>query len=530
MGSDLLSSNGILGGYDSIQEDGVYHHGREFLENITSLPTENSLIEDHNQQQEPDFDFFKLQEFPFDSDMQPTRPFPETRRLKSKEVANSELAQYDNKPSPTSSILKSLELLSNYGNRLKRLMEQNISKPIPISSEGRHKLSTQEIIRLAGERYVQFSTHWDDTMCIPMHPYGFDLGLGGLSEEENRDVEFVQFLLTAAEKVGCEQFERASKLVLHCQLNSSACASPVQKVISSFAQALGERIAKETGIITTLKESEKNKEQELIKKMDFNVALMYHKKIPFHQMMQFTGIQAIVENVVSETKIHVIDLAIACGMQWTALMQTLAERRERPIQLLKITAIGFRGKDKLEETGENLVCFAESLNLPFWYKAVFVTDMMEMKEDRFEIDDDEVVAVYAPYVLRTMVSRPECLENLMRILRNIKPCIMIVLEVEAKHNSSSFVNRFVEALFYFSAFMDCIETCIEENECKVTFEAILGESLRNIVAMEGKERTVRHVKIDVWRRFFASLDKNGRSLTVGWKGTPINSLSAWKFL
>ncbi|KAI9119499.1 hypothetical protein K1719_009375 [Acacia pycnantha] len=62
---------------------------------------------------------------------------------------------------------------------------------------GRHKLSTEEIIRVVGERYVQFSTYWDDNICMPMHPY--ESSLGGLSKEENRDVELVQFLLVVAE-------------------------------------------------------------------------------------------------------------------------------------------------------------------------------------------------------------------------------------------------------------------------------------------------------------------------------------------
>ncbi|KAF7804928.1 DELLA protein RGL1-like [Senna tora] len=570
MASDLLSStpfnfNGIQGGYDPIQEDVVsqgkhnFSSDMEFLEDMTP----NRFIKDQNQL-EPKFDNLMFQDFTFEPVLQPTQAFPETTRLKNHMVATSEFVRNNNnnKPSQPSSILASLELLNNYGSRLKRLTGQNISKPkpMPISSESRHKLSTEEIIRVAGERYVQFSTHWHDNICIPMHPYGFGLGLGGLSEEENRDVELVQFLLTAAERVGCEQFERAGRLVLHCQLNSSARTSPVQKVISYFAQALGERIAKETGITTALNGSEKNEEQELVQKMDFNSLFMCHNNLPFHQVMQLTSIQAIVEHVASETKIHVIDLEIKSGVQWTALMQALAERHERPVQLLKITGIGYRGKTKLE-TGQYLAKFAESLNLPFSYNAVFVTDMMEIRESHFHISDDEALVVSSPYVLRKMVSRPECLENLMRIIKNMKPSIMLVLEVEANHNSPSFVNRFVEALFFYSAFLDCIETCMkEENACKVTLEAILGESIRNIVAMEGKDRRVRSVKIDVWRRFFAryravetgfsesslyqanlvikefphgkfcTLDNNGKTLTVGWKGTQIHSLSAWKFL
>ena len=83
-----------------------------------------------------------------------------------------------------------------------------------------------------------------------------------------------------------------------------------------------------------------------------------------------------------------------------------------------------------------------------------------------------------------------------------------------------------------------------------------GEGIRNMVAAEGEE----NVKFDVWRAFFVrygmeeaelsmsslyqaelilktfasgsscTLDMNGKCLLVGWKGTPMHSISVWKFL
>lgn len=85
-------------------------------------------------------------------------------------------------------------------------------------------------------------------------------------------------------------------------------------------------------------------------------------------------------------------------------------------------------------------------------------------------------------------------------------------------------------------------------------------SITNIVATEGEERTVRHVGSLVWKEFLARfgmvetelsraalyqaglLDDKfacassctvgmvGKSLAVGWKGTPIFSTTALKFL
>ena len=190
----------------------------------------------------------------------------------------------------------------------------------------------------------------------------------------------------------------------------------------------------------------------MIQKLATNTGLKCYQKLPF-KVMQFAGTQAIIEHVLSKSKIHLIDLEIRYGVQWIVFMQALADRHERPIGLLKITAIGITGVTKFEETRKRLASFVESLKLPFSYQTIYVTDIVEIKEDLFEVEYDEAVPVYSAYVLRTLVSRPQCLENLMRVIRSIKPSIMVVLEMETNHNSTSFVNGFTEALFYYAAFL-----------------------------------------------------------------------------
>ncbi|XP_050377875.1 DELLA protein RGL1-like isoform X2 [Argentina anserina] len=381
----------------------------------------------------------------------------------------------------------------------------------------------------------------------------------GLCEEETEDVEIAHLLLAAAEKVGYKQFERASRLLRHCEWNASfKGTSTVQRVVCYFAEALQERIKKETGLSTFKGNQERS---QYVNGLGANLAyISCHQEVPFHPVLQFAAIQNIIETVGNERRIHVIDLEIRFGVQWTGFMKALVEREGFPVELLTITALGVRGKQNIREAGKRLASVAKSLNLPFQFKEVIVSDMQDIKNHLFdEIEDDEAVVVYAPLVLRTMILRPRCLENLMKVMRNINPSLMVVIEVEANHNSPSFVNRFIDALFYHSAFLDCLETCMKQNKYKVILEDMLREAIRNIVAAEGSERVARSVKMDVWRAFFAklkmietgfsnsslyqaslvankvcctsstTLDRNGKGLTVGWKGTPIHSLTAWMF-
>ena len=150
----------------------------------------------------------------------------------------------------------------------------------------------------------------------------------------------------------------------------------------------------------------------------------------------------------------------------------------------------------------------------------------------------------------------------MRVIRNIDPTVKVLIDVEANHNSTSFVNRVIETLFFFSAFFDCLDTCMKwKDQNRMIIESIyFGQGIRNIVAAEGAERKIRNANIDVWKALFArygmvetelslsSLHKaevlakrfacgssctfelNGNALLVWWKGRPLNPLSIWKFL
>ncbi|KAF5185742.1 Della protein gai1 [Thalictrum thalictroides] len=398
------------------------------------------------------------------------------------------------------------------------------------------------------------------------HPFG--CAFSGLGNEETNDVELAHLLLASAEKIGNQQYDRASKMLTQCAYLSSSTGSPVQRVSYYFAEALQERLNRETGRIS-FKGGKKGKQR-----MEFGVPIDYeegqmnpssallecHQKLPFCQVLQFPGVQAIVEGVALARKVHLVDLGLQTGIAWTILMQALAARHECPVELFKLTAVG-TDDHETEETGRRLANFAESMGLPFSFKPIILSNMADLKEDLFEITEDEAVAVYSPFVLRTMLTRSEHLDALMRVIRNLNPCIMVIKEIEAYHNSPSFFNRFIECLFFYSAFFDCLEACMDQNsQNRITTERhYFGHGIMNIVATEGEERTIRHVGIDVWRAFFArfgmveiefshsslyqanlirkqfaygslcTLDMNKKCLTAGWKGTPLHTLSVWKF-
>ncbi|XP_062104370.1 DELLA protein RGL1-like [Humulus lupulus] len=548
------------------------------IENYLSSSDFGCVQDDHFLSEGFLFSKNQLMELPEEqiSDYELLNDTRETVDSPSLEICLEEIARFNEIPALVSNVetkeeecpnsLASFEILRNYSSGLKKMNGERVmeepSYDAPSSEE--KKLSTDDILRIAGTRFIQCFNSQQTADHVPSMMFGhpFEFSFYGLSIEETRDVELVELLLSCAERVECQQFERGSKLLNQCELLSSVEGNPIQRVVYYFCQALRERIDKETGrhIVLSLQTVDQFDPDKAMMTLNTTHHAM-HEEIPFSQLCIFSGIQAIIENVMEAKKIHIIDLGIRSGSQWIVLMQALASSsHESPLELLKITAIGTTFKHAIEETGERLLRFAKSINIPLSFEIVMVSDMSHLKEDHFELDSDEKVAVYSSYLLRSFLSEPDQLESLMKVVRNLNPCVMVVTEVEANHNSPAFVNRFIEALFFYGAYFDCFETFMKrDDENRMVCESLyFGTGIKNMVASEGKQRKIRHVTIDVWKAFLTrygfkdvelsssslyqaklilkkfscehscTLDVKGKCLIVGWKGTSILSLSVWK--
>lgn len=126
--------------------------------------------------------------------------------------------------------------------------------------------------------------------------------------------------------------------------------NPIQRLVYYFSQALHDRIDREMG-----RDSSKGIEtKRLVQHIE--LSLMNLESIPLSQVTQFTGVQAIIDHVGESKKVHIINLEIGSGMQWTILMQALTthqfESESSSIKHLKITALCTKLRHKIEETRE----------------------------------------------------------------------------------------------------------------------------------------------------------------------------------
>ncbi|CAH1451836.1 unnamed protein product [Lactuca virosa] len=421
-------------------------------------------------------------------------------------------------------------------------------------------LSTPERIRIAGQQFIDSYSSKADEICQLSHL--FKVSFSGLSNDETKDIQLLVTLLASAEKTGQKQFNQAKKLIRLCSNMSFNEGNPVERLVYYFSEAIRMKINSELGSVARHGlESMQFDLQEALMNVDTCI-FAFHQKVPLSQVCQFSSFHTIIENLTKATKIHVIDLEIRTGMQYVVMMQALASQSECHIDHIKITAIGTRSESKIKDTCKNLADFAKTMNIILSFKIVMVADIMDFNIDLLELDGDEKVAVYAPFILSTLIVKPNSLEYLMREIRKINPCVMVITEVEANHTSPAFVDRFIEALFFYGALFDSVSDCLSNDDLnrKVMESVFYGHCIRNIVAAEGDERTIRHIGVDVWRKFFqrfgmlelalsdATLNEakllidnfrcgNSCSLLVdrgcflvGWKDVSIFSISAWKFI
>lgn len=405
-------------------------------------------------------------------------------------------------------------------------------------------LSVSQMIELAVRNFL----HSNSEIAIS-HPH--KTAFSSISKSEAKDIQLVQNLVLCAEEVCNHRYDCARELLEEFSKLSSSSTNVMQRLVYYFAESLRDTIEIETrGLVNT-------RPLEFIPPISATAALL--EKLPFNQVMQFAGVQAVLDHISSCRKVHILDLGLYGGLRHAVLMQALATRSECPLQHLKITAVATQSNLLIEEeAGIRLQNLAKSLNLSFSFHVISFEDILSLHQNDLCPDPEETVVVQASHALRFMIPK---LENLMAVLRSIVPHVMIITEVGGNVDSPVFVNRFIEALFYFGAGFDYVGHCLKDDlKLREYVESkLFSPSIRHIVAAEEENRKFRIVGINFWREIFArfgmaetelsklalnhansvlnmfdccnfcNLGLDGNSLVVGWKDTPIFSLSAWKF-
>ncbi|KAG6587930.1 DELLA protein GAI, partial [Cucurbita argyrosperma subsp. sororia] len=371
--------------------------------------------------------------------------------------------------------------------------------------------------------------------------------------EEDSGIKLVHMLVTCADSIHRGDFPLAGSLIVEMQslLSGINTDCGIGKVAGYFIDALTRRVftPHDTTITTT----------------GYGNELLYHhyyEACPYLKFAHFTANQAILEAFDGHDCVHVIDFNLMHGLQWPALIQALALRPGGP-PLLRLTGIGppsSDGRDSLREIGLRLAELARSVNVRFAFRGVAASRLEDVKPWMLQVNPKETVAVNSIMQLHRLLGNnnrsSSAMEMVLGWIRSLNPKIVTVVEQEADHNQTGFLDRFTEALFYYSTMFDSLEACCMMPE-KALAEMYLQREICNVVSCEGPARVERHEPLVKWRSrlrqagfralhlgsnafkqasmlltlFSAegfSVEENEGCLTLGWHSRPLIAASAWQ--
>ncbi|KAK8550232.1 hypothetical protein V6N13_118751 [Hibiscus sabdariffa] len=375
--------------------------------------------------------------------------------------------------------------------------------------------------------------------------------------EEDSGIRLVHMLMTCAECIQRGDFPLATSFLEDMQglLTRVNTVCGIGKVAGHFIDALGRRIFQGIGGGSINGGSAYENE------------ILYHhfyEACPYLKFAHFTANQAILEAFDGHDCVHVVDFNLMHGLQWPALIQALALRPGGP-PLLRLTGIGPPspdGRDSLREIGLRLAELARSVNVRFAFRGVAASRLEDVKPWMLEVNPKESVAVNSIMQLHRLLgsepNRNSPVETVLSWIRSLNPKIMTVVEQEANHNQPGFLDRFTEALHYYSTMFDSLEACTVQPD-KALAEIYIQREITNVVSCEGSARVERHEPLARWRTRLSgagfrplhlgsnaykqasmlltlfsaegySVEENDGCLTLGWHSRPLIAASAWQAL
>nr|QFR35738.1 DELLA protein DWARF8-LIKE [Jansenella griffithiana] len=385
-------------------------------------------------------------------------------------------------------------------------------------------------------------------------------------EEEAAGIRLVHLLMSCAGAVEAGDHAGASGHLAdaHAALASVSPASGIGRVAVHFTAALSRRLFPPT----PSPPPPPPPPPPPAPAADADHAFLYHhfyEAGPYLKFAHFTANQAILEAVQGCNHVHIVDFNLMQGLQWPALIQALALRPGGPPSL-RLTGIGPPsppGRDDLRDVGVRLADLARSVRVHFSFRGVAANRLDEVRPWMLQVSPGEAVAVNSVLQLHRLLADPSSsadarapIDAVLDCVASMRPRVLAVVEQEADHNKPGFLDRFTEALFYYSAVFDSLDAA-SGGAGDPAAEAYLEREIRDIVCAEGAERRERHEPLRQWRdrlgraglagvplganalrqaRMLVGLfsgeghcvEEADGCLTLGWHGRPLFSASAWR--
>ncbi|KAL6642303.1 hypothetical protein ACP70R_020484 [Stipagrostis hirtigluma subsp. patula] len=282
---------------------------------------------------------------------------------------------------------------------------------------------------------------------------------------------------------------------------------------------------------------------------------MLQELSPFIKFVQFTANQAILEATVDDLDVHVIDLNVGEGIQWSSFMSDLARHGRKTFHLTAVTS------DANPDTGAHLTAarwlseFAKSLELPFRYSSLHLRSEEDLHG--FTRSCKGSVIVSCDTTNRSYSSLIKLQMLLLGSVKILQPKLVILIEEELfgigqkpSLGTFSFAEFFCKVLNHFTAVLDSLASCfcgsgygkclglVEKEMLGPRIEDAVGQcgpmtggaigDLEGFRACEISSFNIAQAKmlVGLFSRGFGVVHEEGR-LALCWNARPLTSVSVW---
>ncbi|KAM0049016.1 putative transcription factor GRAS family [Helianthus debilis subsp. tardiflorus] len=360
--------------------------------------------------------------------------------------------------------------------------------------------------------------------------------------------------------------EEANLLMEALQSKVSVAGEPIERLGAYILEGLKARQLSSGSVIYKKLRCYEPNPKELMSYMS-----VLYDICPYYKFAYTSANVVILEAMQYESQVHVFDFLIAQGSQWVMLIEELAKRPGGPPRL-RVTGVddydsSYARGGGLHLVGQRLAKVAELHGVPFEFHEA-ARSGSEVNWGNLMVYPGEAIAVNFPYMLHHMpdesVSTTNHRDRLIRLVKQLSPKVVTLLEQESNTNTSSFSKRFEEALDYYTAMFESIDTKLPRNivmprddRRRISAEEnCVARDMVNIVACEDTDRVERHEPLAKWKfrleqagftmqplsysvataarevlREFSECYRLGEkdgALVLGWKTRPMATCSAWR--
>uniref|UniRef100_K3YCU6 Uncharacterized protein n=1 Tax=Setaria italica TaxID=4555 RepID=K3YCU6_SETIT len=304
-------------------------------------------------------------------------------------------------------------------------------------------------------------------------------------------------LILCAQAVAANDDMTASELLKQIKQHASETGDVTQRLAQCFAKGLEARLVgmgSQVWQLWQLRMADRLSIVELLEARN-----LYAAACSFNKVVLLFSTMTILQAMVGKGRLHIVDYD---------LLRLLASREGGPPKV-KITAIGPPNlrpcpTEQIEEIGYRLSKCAHEFGVPFNFYAIR-KKWEEVSIEDLNTDAGEVLIVNDRLNFNSLMDEsiffddPSPKDIVLHNIRKMRPAIFIQSIVNSSYGSS-YLSRFREVVFYFSAIFDLFDATIpRDSKLRVVLEQdLFGGLALNAIACEGTDLMNRPEKYKQW--------------------------------